>query len=201
MPRAQGRSGISRLILSLACFVSWGTFVRAQPPAPTAPPPVEVPLVTVEPAQPQLLSLAPRNTHLWETDVLVGLPTGVRFQKPSIFFDQLRFEAFGGLFAIFPSLGAGYRLNGHLVRGDCDDLSISPGIDAYVLFNPFSRHSFFGGGPDAVGLVAFDVDVQWRHYFSDRFVGVTGVKLGAGVGGVGFEHWLPVFGFTVGFQF
>lgn len=125
--------------------------------------------------------------HPWATDLLIGMPTGVRVKR--FFNDEAgqgwMGEGFVGVEIILPIVGGGVRYGfaPHMSRNNV--ISISPGLDAYILPNIYQEDwdgVFFGGGPSAFGLISLDVDVSWRHIFSDSISGEVGFKIGAAAG-------------------
>jgi hypothetical protein len=133
---------------------------------------------------PPVPAVLPELCSPWSVNFVVGLPSGVRVQR--LLGEEGRFnfqaEAFAGLELIFPMLGGGLR--GRLVPlcGKNDALVLSPGVDAYILYNIFSGGGdLLGGGPSFIGLAAVDLDVSWRHTFRNHGEGEFGIKLGAGL--------------------
>jgi hypothetical protein len=154
-------------------------------------------LLTIQsenPPLPSTVPLAPIETippapNRWGgplgADFLLGLPTGVRVQKflSSDEDRSLVLEGFAGLFVFIPALGTGARWHSLSWCGESDALTLSPGLDAYLLFNPFYHGvGFLSGGRANAGLVAADVDCAWRHRYGEHFSGEFGLKLGAAIG-------------------
>jgi hypothetical protein len=156
---------------------------------PTTPdfPPLAV-ATTVNPGQP----VAAPCEVCWTADLLLGLPTGVRFQH-TLGEDGGRnwlVEGFAGLEVIFPMAGVGLRRRFTPMSGQWDQFVISPGLDFYLLYNTFHNGgSWFGGGA-TFEMVSADVELVWQHRLSDRCAGNVGLKLGAGY--VGNENGCPV---------
>jgi hypothetical protein len=152
---------------------------RAQPPPPV-PPVVENtgPLDAVLPAGPA--PAQPSST----VDLILGLPTGFRFQRPVDDDRRWHLEGFVGLELIYPIAGGGFRRRYEPLAGESDALIVAPGFDAYLMYNVFwhSDFPFFSGGPPLAGLFTADVDFLWRHSFTECCQSQLGFKLGAGVG-------------------
>jgi hypothetical protein len=132
---------------------------------------------------------------------LLGLPTGLRLQRALDTdggADWLA-EGFIGVDAVFPALGGGVRWDFSSWRGGHNALALRPGLDAYLLLNPFSNQDF--GGPGAAGLFAADLDVLWQHAGDNGGGGQMGVKLGAGAGYGRRWDVLPIVSFFAGFCF
>lgn len=199
MPRSTLRLG---LILPMIVLICAGT-ARAQPmqgpvepmaPAPSIPAGVP-PVLWVPAAEP---------ANPWEADFVFGLPLGVRFQR-SLHPGEggLAAEGFVGLFLIFPTVGGGLRLQ-HAPIGDLNDaLLLNPGIDAYLLLNPFAGTSGedFIGGPAAAGVLAVDVDCAWQHRYGEACSGELGFKLGGGIGFSRRVGFIPLVGVFAGLRF
>src|SRR5262249_9191046 len=114
------------------------------PPVLTAPPPV--------PAAPPDSALSP-----WSLDVMFGLPTGIRAQR--VLFEiegrATLIEGFAGLEAIFPLAGGGLRERFTLLHKRGHDLTLSPGVSAYAVYNIFhTGGGWLGGGPTWFPLFA-----------------------------------------------
>lgn len=142
----------------------------------------------------------------WGTDLILGLPTGLRLQKALNPERQETFvlEGVVGLYAvIFPTAGGGVRYRFAPIQGRRDALVLSPGVDGYVLVNPFSfGHGWLSGGPTAIGMVGADVDCAWRHNLGDHCCGELGLKLGGGVAfGPRSSVVLPLVGVFAGFRY
>ncbi len=142
------------------------------------------------------------EAHDWSLDFILGLPSGFRLQR-SLDSDGLwQIEGFAGLELIFPTSGVGLRRRFMPIAGSVDCLTVSPGVDAYLLYN-LARNSggFFGGGPDFWGLFAADVEISWHHAWNAHVDGEAGIKLGAGVVSTEPWHVLPVAGIFAGWRF
>ncbi len=106
----------------------------------------------------------------WSVDLLLGLPTGVRFQRSlgdDIGRDWL-IEGFVGLdFVIFPTVGCGLRRRLMALRGEHDALVLSPGVGAYLLYNTLHDGSlgWFGGGPTTAEMLR----ARCRYSLAARF--------------------------------
>jgi hypothetical protein len=172
-------------------FVSWflalgaliilgaeGALAQAPPPEP----PVAEnagPLDGVLPACPTSCG-SPSHT----VDFLFGLPTGFRIER-AVAEDRLwHLEGFVGIELIFPTVGGSLRRRYDRFGDSRNALVFAPGIDAYLLYNPLHNEPGFiiGGGPEFAFAVTADVDMMWRHSFTERCQSELGLKLGAGAG-------------------
>jgi hypothetical protein len=140
----------------------------------------------------------------WSVNLLLGFPTGVRVQRSlgdDIGRDWL-VEGFGGLELIFPMAGGGIRRRFTPFRGDRDSLTVSPGLDVYVLYNSLRDGvGWYSGGPVTTGLITADREIFWHHAFNDRCGAQLGVNLGAGTGFRGQGVVLPVASVIFGLRF
>jgi hypothetical protein len=142
----------------------------------------------------------------WSVDVLLGIETGIRLKRcinGNKSYGWMA-EAFVGLdYVLFPAAGVGLRYGMAPWTGRHNSLSISPGVDVHVLANPFSNvGGLFGFGPTGFGLITADVDLSWRHVYTDSFSGEIGFKLGAGVPIGKIQHIVvPVVSIYAGFRF
>ncbi len=193
------------LILTSAIVLSGLTAVapaRGQGPAtitpesfPASPPTLSVPQ---RGEQPNLLveNASPTAEDLWSVDVILGLPTAVRAQRILIGGEQagIEIEGLAGVDLIFPFVAAGARGRWAPLCGGHDALVLSPGFDAYLLYNILHNGGgWFGGGPEGIGLFAGDVDITWRHSFASKSLdGEAGVKLGAGISSAGNGRPVPI---------
>jgi hypothetical protein len=140
----------------------------------------------------------------WGVDAVLGLPTGLRVEK---FFSaevdrSLVLEGFAGLYVILPAVGGGVRWHGWCLGSGQDTLLVSPGIDAYFLFNPFSLSGGdFEADRSTAGLVSVDVDCAWRHAFDSHWSGELGLKVGGGIAFSKGSLPLPLLGLYGGFRF
>src|SRR5436305_15130020 len=83
-------------------------------------------------------------------------------------------------------LGVRVRWHGFNWCSGPDALTVSPGIDAYALFNPFSHgNGFLSGGRAEAGMATMDLDLGWRHRYGTHLCGEMGLNLGAGMGFTG----------------
>jgi hypothetical protein len=118
----------------------------------------------------------------WHTDLLLGLPTGLRLQRT--LGDDGRqawvAEAFAGLEIIFPTVGAGVRRRFTPIRDTGDTLRISPGIDVYGVFWPANGDAYLGWRAGSAVLITADVDFAWEHCWGERWGSELGLKLGVG---------------------
>src|SRR5262245_55448060 len=96
----------------------------------------------------------------WSLDFILGLPTGFRLQRGLDADRHWLVEGFVGFELIFPTAGVGLRWAFTPCCSAEDALTISPGVDVYLLYNVLHDGSdWFHGGPRVVGLAAADVDV------------------------------------------
>jgi hypothetical protein len=120
-------------------------------------------------------------TEHWHTDLLLGLPTGLRVQ--AVLGDDGRHafvtEAFAGLSLIFPTLGGGVRYRFTPICDHGDVFRISPGIDGYGIFWSGSGDSYLGFPSGSAGAVIADVDFSWEHTW-ERLGAEVGFKVGVG---------------------
>jgi hypothetical protein len=144
------------------------------------------------------------DAQAWSVNLLLGFPTGVRVQR-ALGDDVGRdwfVEGFGGLELIFPMAGGGIRRRFTPCRGDRDSLTVSPGVDVYVLYNTLHDGlGWFSGGPVATGMFTADVEILWHHPFNDRCGAQLGVNLGAGTGFRGQGVVVPVVSVIFGLRF
>jgi hypothetical protein len=184
----------------LTLFFALSSRAQAQEPMPEPIPSG----VIVTPESFKALEAPVPCVQPWTVDFIFGLPTGFRLQRELLGNERtaLLTEGFLGLEAIFPTAGAGLRARLMPFSGAHDCMQINPGLDAYVLANPFfnSGDTFFGGGPRAICVFAGDVDIIWQHAFSQRNSGELGVKLGAGESSA-TGRTVPVVGIFGGFRF
>jgi hypothetical protein len=167
-------------ILGLSALTILGAIRATAKPPPSVPPVAENtgPLDAV-------LSAGPAPSQPSSTvDLILGLPTGFRFQRPVDDDRMWHLEGFVGLELIYPIVGGGLRRRYEPLRGEHDALVVAPGFDAYLMYNVFwhSDFPFFSGGPPLAGLFTADVDFLWRHNFSECCQSQLGFKLGAGAG-------------------
>jgi hypothetical protein len=176
------------------------------PLLPAAPNPSIAPVVAGG-AEPVLAADAPEPRSPWAVDYIVGLPAGVRVQRflgeEGVF--NLELEGFAGLELILPTVGAGLRARLVPLCSTHNAIIISPGVDAYLLYNILHGGSgeLFGSSSAGVGLAAADIDIAWRHTFRRHGEGEFGVKLGVGAP---FGHdtngtAVPVVGLFGGWRF
>jgi hypothetical protein len=135
----------------------------------------------------------------WSVGVMAGLPLGVRVQCAVGPSPDSRFllEGFGGLFLVFPAVGAGARVQFTPLAGAHNALVLSPGIDVYAVY--WAR---WLGNMENIGLVSGNVDIAWRHTFAGGCDGQFGVELGvAGSFASGPTYTLPVATFYAGWRF
>jgi hypothetical protein len=162
-----------------------------------------------EPAEKSPAAVAdpgPCPGHPWSIDLLLGTQTGLRAKR---FFDGEKgygwmIEASAGLdYVLFPFLGGGLRYGFAPYQGRYNSFSISPGVDLHAVANPFHNvGGWFGGGPTGFGLVNYDVDLSWRHVYTDSCSGELGLKLGAATPIGKVRHGtLPVVSIWAGIRF
>jgi hypothetical protein len=172
-------------------------FEYATTPAVSTTPPEAGPLFATPPGAAQECPATG-----WGASLLLGLPSGLRLQKalspdPN---QTALLEGFAGLFLIFPSAGGGVRYRFTPLAGKTDTLYLSPGVDGYVIANPFafgSRDNWFRG----LGLVSVDVDMAWQHSFGRHTDGEFGVKLGAAASVGRLSGVVPIVGVFGGFRY
>lgn len=159
--------GLSPLLLALPVG-------SALAQSPAAPPPAASDMAA--PGEPAAVT-APAPG--WSLDLLVGLPTGLRVQA-RLGESAWVAEGFVGLYIIVPMAGGGVRRCFTPLSGERDALCLSPGVDVYLLMDPFNNKYYYGGG-------AADVDIFWRHTYGPCLQSDLGIKVGVGgvVGGHG----------------
>jgi hypothetical protein len=189
----------------VALIVSTAPAAQTGPLLPAAPNPTIAPVVASG-AEAVPAADAPEPRSPWSVDYIVGLPAGVRVQRilgeEGVFNFQV--EGFVGLELILPTVGAGVRARLVPVCSTYNAIIISPGVDAYLLYNILhGGGELFGSSSAGVGLAAADVDIAWRHTFRRHGEGEFGVKLGIGAP---FGHdangiAVPVVGLFGGWRF
>ena len=98
--------------------------------------------------------------------------------------------------------GGGIRRRFTPFRGDCDSLTVSPGVDVYVIYNTLhDGWGWFSGGPVTTGLITADLEISWHHAFNDRCGAQLGINIGAGTGFRGQGVVLPVASVIFGLRF
>lgn len=193
------RPWLLALVLALA---PWGLPpAAAQGPPAEGPPPVwemPPPPPATAPAPEGLPAAAIGQQDPVGLDLLVGLPTGLRFSWAPLRRGDCSFalEAVAGLYIIAPLVGAGGRFSWTARSGQCNALAIRPGVDVWAAEVPF--FGLGGGGP--VQGVAGDVEIIWFHE-SARRCWELGLDLGA-VAGHG-SRWavLPLVSLVAGGRF
>jgi hypothetical protein len=186
-------------------LAGWVNLAGAQTPAPLPtldyPSPLAVNTTSLDAGS---LPDSGLDAQPWSVNLLLGFPTGVRVQR-ALGDDVGRdwfVEGFGGLELIFPMAGGGIRRRFTPFREDRDSLTVSPGVDVYVLYNTLHDGiGWYSGGYTAVGLFTADVEILWHHDFNDRCGGQLGVNLGAGTGFRGQGVVLPVASVIFGLRF
>jgi hypothetical protein len=176
---------------------------RAELPAgrPEQGPRVELPAVApVGDALPP-----PKTADPWAVEFLLGAPLGVRLQRDVLTNEDqaLVVEGFAGVEVLFPEVGGGIRYRVPLRLGGRDALVIAPGVDAYLLANPFhgGGRGYLSGGTAAAGLYTLDTDLMWQHTFRLHTEGDFGIKLGAGVAEGNTWVVIPVVSVLCGWRF
>jgi hypothetical protein len=134
------------------------------PPPPAAPPPEALPAPPLGQQDPLGL------------DLLIGLPTAVRFSWAVVRHENRSYslEGLAGLYVIAPLAGVGGRFSWTPCAGRCNALALRPGVDVWAAEVPFFG---FGGGGGVWG-VAGDVEIVWFHE-SGRRCWELGLDLGA----------------------
>lgn len=168
----------------------------ADEPPPIVPPDREGPADYILPPCPE------QRRPNWTVDAIFGLPTGIRFQR-AVNEDRLwHFEGFVGLELVFPMAGIGMRRRYEPLCGKHDGLIIAPGIDAYAMYNVFYNSSgfFLSGGVPVAGIAAADVDILWRHSFTECCESQLGFKIGAGAGYGASWGVVPIAGVFTGLR-
>ena len=175
-------------------------------PAPTPDPNVgrvlygEQPLFEVIDAKPY----EPR----WRMDLLLGAPTGIRFQR-QLGESRLWAEVGAGGYLWWPTVFAGVRSEGRMFSGASDVLSVRPGLIAYYLqgytIDDRSRNWDGWDGDYRIrtaGMVAIDFDLSWKHRWLDSLHGEIALKLGAGVAFTNrCAYVLPLAGLSLGVNY
>jgi hypothetical protein len=111
-------------------------------------------------------------------------------------------EAFAGLYIVFPTVGAGLRWQYAPLHGDRDALTLRPGIDCYLMENPFLDTSgWLNGHRHFFAMPAADVDIIWQHQLDRRWGGELGLKLGCGVAFTSHPTPWPIAGVFLGFRY
>jgi hypothetical protein len=135
--------------------------------------------------------------------VLLGLPTAIRAQRLLGGNERLGWglEGLVGFELIFPMVGGGVRARWSPLCGNSDAFVLSPGLDAFLVYNTFhDSGGWFSGGPEGFGFFAADVDVTWRHTFSHSLEGELGCELGVGASSAG-RGVVPVVSVLLGCRF
>ena len=209
---------IARAVLFIAMLVHFAVPLSAQEltapplkPAP-APSPVQVPVPTAVPdpnAGKQFYGEQPlfepmvicEPEPLWRTDLLLGAPTAIRFQR-QLSERRIWAEAGAGFYLAWPTVFAGVRTEGPMFNGHSDLLSVRPGLTAYYLQGWEERHGNHWDEIETAMMVALDFDLSWRHRWSSHFHSTLALKLGAGVA---FNQndaiVLPLAGLSIGFNY
>jgi hypothetical protein len=169
----------------------WETGLACPAPAPETGAVPEGPAQTPALVQQQALG----------TELLFGLPTGVRVQGALARQDNHSFlvEGFAGLYLLAPLIGGGGRFSYTPLCGKQNALVVSPGLDGYYLVNPF--RDLFGGRAGAAVLGA-DLECLWFHDCTGRGGWEVGLDLGCLVG-KGSDGWagVPIISVIGGLRF
>src|SRR4051794_31191779 len=181
----------------------WINVAEAQTPVPVpvwdySPPNMETTGAPIS----RPLPVAPPYDQYYSVDLVIGFPTGVRVQR-ELGGEAGRgwlLEGVAGVGLVFPMAGGGVRRRVMVARGGRGSFSVSPGVNAYMLYNTL-HDGWFSGGPSTLGLVTADVDILWQRAVSDRCSGHLGIKLGAGAAFGVREVTVPVVGVVFGFNF
>jgi hypothetical protein len=198
------RPTIRPLIALLALLVCVGLSTAQAPPLDLSTPPealwTPAPKSAMDGALSNPIDLPSEHLH---TDLLIGLPTGVRVQ--ALLGDDGRHafvaEVFAGLTIIFPTLGGGIRYRFTPLHDGSDVFRISPGIDGYGLFWSGGGDSYIGIQSGSAGVVTADVDFAWEHTW-ERLGAEVGLKVGVGAVFTNHETYpAPVLAFYGGFKF
>ena len=181
-------------------LAGWDNLAGAQAPAslPALDYPSPLAINTASPCAGSLPG-SDLDAQAWSVNLLLGLPTGVRVQRAlgdDVGRDWL-VEGFAGLELIFPMAGSGIRRRFTPFGGDRDSLTVSPGVDAYVVY----AEGWFDSRTRTVGLFTADVEVFWQHAFNDRWRAQLGINLGAGASTHGQGSVVPVASFIYGLRF
>jgi hypothetical protein len=173
-------------------------------PVPPAPAPWEIatpcpfPVVPVAEAPKPDPLFATGPHQLFDLDILIGLPTAVRFGGAIFRGKSCAFllEGIAGVDLIVPLAGAGARFRFAPWYGERNAFVLKPGVDGYFLVNPLGFYtgtttSFVGGA---------DVECLWFHN-----CGCCGWELGVDLGilftGATAGHLFPLVSFIAGIRF
>lgn len=190
--------------VSCTVLLALSGLVEAQSVAPT-------PLPNASLAAPEFPGTAPPSPPLATpcdpsclVNLEIGFPTGVRFQH-ALGEDAGRnwlIEGFAGVDVIFPMAGGGIRRRFTPVCGTHNALVLSPGVDAYILYNPLhDLGGWLSGRRSAFGLVSLDVDIFWDHTLGEHCSSQFGVKLGAGDAFGAGQALVPIVSLVFGLRF
>src|SRR5579862_3303588 len=128
-----------QLYPTLAVGMLWCGWINAagsQTPAPALDYPSSVAENTAN-LVPGPLPSSGLSEQPWAVNLLFGFPTGVRVQRAlgdGVGRDWF-VEGFAGLELIYPMAGGGIRRRFTPLRGEHDGITVSPGVDVYVLYN------------------------------------------------------------------
>lgn len=146
----------------------------------------------------------------WRMDLLLGAPTGLRFQR-QIAESRYWFEIGGGAYLWWPAVFAGIRSEGRMIATSADILSVRPGLIAYYLPG-YSVHdegrnrrwSFddYDYRVRTAGMLALDFDLSWKHRWTNAFHSEIALKLGVGVLATSrYVDVAPLAGLSLGFNY
>jgi hypothetical protein len=196
----------ARVLAAVSFLVLLTSLASAQHPGSFPDTPGVIPSDWLPPPAPSSSPALSGGPLPWHVDLLLGLPGGLRVQR-TLGGSPWMIEGFAGLELILPTAGLGLRRQCVLLEGDCNALTINPGVDAYVALLPTGHGTGLapGGGYftwGAGGAVVGDVDVVWRHAIGDGAESQLGLKLGmGGVAGHRIRALVPVAGVFIGWGF
>ena len=147
-------------LLGLPCAFAQSPPGLAGLPGGSLPVPSDAPAGPAQHGSEPVVLVVGRETKPRGMDLVLGLPTGVRF------FGELgpredhapEMEGFLGLYLICPTAGIGLRWPFRPLCGQRHALVLRPGVDGYILLNPFYRgDGWLGDSNPLLALVAADV--------------------------------------------
>jgi hypothetical protein len=132
-----------------------------------------------------VLTNTPSVSHepVWRTDILLGLPTGLRIQR-RIADTRLWGEIGGGIYLISPNMYLGIRGDSRLLERPRHTIFARPGL--VTAYNPGYNVERHGGSWNLLdfdrvhsfGYTGIDCDISWRARWSGRIHGELGLKVG-----------------------